>query len=54
MRWVFWLWPEKGTQKQQQLQMKLSGIQTGKSPEEKDTISPLVVPARVVIHNNSL
>ena len=43
-RWVLNPLPEKGAKKQQILQRKAHGIQTGKSPEEKERPSPMVVP----------
>ena len=52
MRRVFCPWPEKGTQKQQELQMKLRGNKAGNRPEEKETISPRVVPVEEVKHEN--
>ena len=44
IRRVFCRFAENGMQKQQQLQIKLNGNQAGNNPEEKDTISPRVVP----------
>ncbi len=44
-RLVFCPLPENGAKKQQQLQRKLSGHHAGIRPEEKDTLSALVVSA---------
>lgn len=49
IRRVFCPFPENGIQKQQLLQMKLSGSHAGNSPEEKETISPRVVPVVWVV-----
>ena len=38
--------PEKGAKKQQMLHRKAHGIQTGKSPEENERASPIVVPVQ--------